>query len=102
MASGMSVRSREELAERVTDGADADELAVTGELAAIGAIDIRLGHDAAAEAHLRRFPDAQHRLGDAANLAGESDLSEHRRRRRNDAVADARRDGRKNAKIRRR
>ena len=68
--------------ERLADGADADQLAAAPATLPIGGIDVGLGHDAAAESHLRRFADAKRRLRDAADLAGQPDLAEHRRRRR--------------------
>src|SRR2546427_11011752 len=73
--------------ERFTDRADADELAVASERAAVGGIDVRLRHDAAAESHLCGLAYAQRRLRDAAHLAGQSHLAEHRGRLRGDTVA---------------
>ena len=52
------------------------------------------------EPHLRGFAHAQRGLGDAADLARQADLAEHRRGRRNHAVPDARRDGGEHAQIR--
>ena len=91
----------EQCVERFADGADADELAVAGGLP-IRRIDVGLGHDAAAETHLRGFADAQRRLRDAANLARQADLAEHRGRRRNHAIAHARRDRGEDAEVGRR
>src|SRR5207245_8797060 len=81
-------RLREHRVEGLADRAHPDELAIT-ELTAVGGIDVRLGHDAAAEPHLRRLADAQRRLGDPANFAGEPHLAEHRSRPRDHAIAHA-------------
>src|SRR5207247_172621 len=62
---------------------DANEFALTGR----PRLHIRLGHDAAAEPHLRRLAHAKRRLRDAADFAGETDLAEHGGRRRNHAIA---------------
>src|SRR4051812_27705128 len=84
--------SFKELVERLPDGPDTDQFALP-QPHAIRRIDIGFGHDAALESHLRRFADAQRRLRDAADFAGQADLAEHRGGLRNDAVSDARRDG---------
>ncbi len=91
----------EQLVQRFADRANADELAVAGGLA-IRRIDVGLGHDAAAEAHLRGFAHAQGRLRDAANLPRQAHLAEHRRCRRNDAIAHRRRDRGHHAQVGRR
>jgi len=102
---------REERVEGFADRAHADELALAGGLAVSAAavgrpqvrgLDVRLGQDAAPEPHLRRLADSEVRLGNAADLAGEPHLAEHRRGGGNDPVADARRDRREHAEVRRR
>src|SRR5712692_2315666 len=98
------VRLRWELLQEHVEGfpnrADANELAVA-RLGAVVRIDVRFGHDAPPESHLRRLADAQRRLRDAADLPGETDFAEHRGGRWNDAIADARRNRGEHPEIRR-
>src|SRR5712671_660009 len=59
--SGLGTRDSglgEQLVERLADGADAHEFTVLRELTS-GWIDVRLGHDAAFESHLRGLAHAQ-------------------------------------------
>src|SRR5258708_1786418 len=84
-------RRRERGVERLANRADPHELAVTRQ-APFGAlrraqggvsvskawIDVRVGHDAAAETHLCGLPHAQRGLGNAPHLTREADFAEHR------------------------
>ena len=68
--------------------------------AGIRRIDVGGRHDDAREPHLDRLADAQRRLRNAANLAAQADFAEDRGRRRQAAVADARRHRGDHAQVR--
>ena len=68
--------SLEECVERFADRADTHELAFAARLTAIGGIDVRFGHDAAAEPHLRGLAHAQRCLRRASDFARKADLAD--------------------------
>src|SRR5882724_3226655 len=122
---GSSLRMKQ-VVERFAHGTNADQLAPVFARAVVGAraflfsaearvflsltgarafqasvwLNIGFRHDAAREPHLHRLAHAEVRLRDAAHFAGETDLAEHRRGRRNHAVADARGDRGQHAEVR--
>src|SRR6478672_8678976 len=84
--------------ESLPEGADANKLARLGRpvgfgqrAAAVERIEVRLRHDAAGEPQLRGFADAKRRLRGPSHFTRKPYLAEHRRRRRNWPVTDARR-----------
>src|SRR5262245_44017480 len=79
--------SAKKCVERLTDRPDAYELTFSVEF---NRIDIGLGEHQPMEPHLDRLSHAERGLGDRADFTRKTHLSEHRRRWRNDAVADAR------------
>src|SRR6185503_19798539 len=92
--------SGEQGVERFAYCSYADQLAIARQRASIGGVDVGVGHDAAAESHLRGFADSQRRLGDPTHLAGQTDFAEHGGRRGDWTVAYAGGDGGKDAKVR--